>query len=265
MKDNEKTNEQLESELSEMRSRVSELEKSERELKRVDEELRRINNIQSLILNNNIMGIAFVRNRIFEWVNQRIPEMLGMPLERIKGAGTRIIYSSDEEYEATGRAAYTAMNRGEWFEYHINVPRADGTSFIGRIVGKSLNPYFPQEGSVWIFEDISRRKDAEKETRDMLNFLQSLIETIPSPIFYKDTKGIYRGCNKAFADFLGLKREDIVGKSVYDIYPKDLADKYYEMDSSARWRKYSWPKESASARSWTARPSRPLSSTATSW
>ncbi|MGZ7118014.1 MAG: hypothetical protein ACXVHS_11335, partial [Methanobacterium sp.] len=38
------------------------------------------------------------------------------------------------------------------------------------------------------------------------------------------------GCNKAYEEFLGLKKEYIVGKSVYDIFPKDQADKYYEKD-----------------------------------
>jgi len=71
----------------------------------------------------------------------------------------------------------------------------------------------------------------KKESQEMVTFLTTLIDTIPNPIFYKDTDGVYRGCNKAFEDFLGLKKEELVGKSVYDIFPKDLADKHYKMDS----------------------------------
>ncbi|MGZ7049352.1 MAG: PAS domain S-box protein, partial [Methanobacterium sp.] len=68
------------------------------------------------------------------------------------------------------------------------------------------------------------------KSQEIIDFQQTLIDTIPSPIFYKDTDGIYRGCNKAYEEFLGLKKEYIVGKSVYDIFPKDQADKYYEKD-----------------------------------
>src|SRR5208337_2970874 len=57
-------------------------------------------------------------------------------------------------------------------------------------------------------------------------------DTIPSPIFYKNVEGIYLGCNKALTDFLGLPKEEIIGKSVYDLYSKDLADKYSEMDAA---------------------------------
>ncbi len=71
----------------------------------------------------------------------------------------------------------------------------------------------------------------EKESRDMLTFLKTLIDAIPSPIFYQDISGLYLGCNRAFEEFLGLKKEKLVGKSVYDVFPKDLAEKYYTMDS----------------------------------
>ena len=68
--------------------------------------------------------------------------------------------------------------------------------------------------------------------RDMLVFLQTLIDTIPGAIFYKDIQGVYQGCNKAYEAFLGLKKEDIVGKTLYEIFSKDLADKYVEMDNT---------------------------------
>jgi two-component system cell cycle sensor histidine kinase/response regulator CckA len=127
--------------------------------------LRRVNSIQSLILDNSVMGIGFVRNRIFEWVNLRLPDMLGLPPNQVQGSKTRIIYSSDEAYEDMGRKAYPALNRGEWFEFEIAMPRADGTNFIGRIIGKALDPNLPQEGSIWIFDDITVRKSLEAQLR----------------------------------------------------------------------------------------------------
>ena len=61
-------------------------------------------------------------------------------------------------------------------------------------------------------------------------FLQALMNAIPNPIFYKDKKGIYQGCNKAFANSLGIPQEKIIGSSVYDISPEELAKKYEAMD-----------------------------------
>lgn len=59
-----------------------------------------------------------------------------------------------------------------------------------------------------------------------------MTETMPSPIFYKNKDGVYLGCNTAFENYLGLTKDQIIGKNVYEIYPKDLADKYQEKDQA---------------------------------
>ena len=66
-------------------------------------------------------------------------------------------------------------------------------------------------------------RQAEEAIRQQLNFQQTLIDTIPSPIFYKDTEGRYLGCNSSFESFIGMRKADIVGRSVYEIAPGDLA------------------------------------------
>ena len=81
--------------------------------------------------------------------------------------------------------------------------------------------------------DISARKQAEAALAAHLQFLQLLLDTIPNPIFFKDAQGAYLGCNKAFEYFLGVTREEIVGKTVYDLSPRELADDYHRMDLEA--------------------------------
>ena len=83
-------------------------------------------------------------------------------------------------------------------------------------------------------QDITERKQAEEKIRKAQQeimehdrFLQRLIDTIPNPVFYKDKNGIYTGSNTAFEEYIGLTKDQLIGKSVYDIAPKDLADIYY--------------------------------------
>ncbi|MFS8069324.1 MAG: PAS domain S-box protein, partial [Byssovorax sp.] len=59
---------------------------------------------------------------------------------------------------------------------------------------------------------------------------QAILDGIPAPIFYKDTEGVYRGCNRAFAEYLGLTRAEIVGMTVYDVAPRPLAEIYDAAD-----------------------------------
>ncbi|ORJ59568.1 hypothetical protein B5V00_09800 [Geothermobacter hydrogeniphilus] len=77
---------------------------------------------------------------------------------------------------------------------------------------------------------ISRRQ-TEMTLRQHDALMQRLIDTIPIPIYYKDTELIYQGCNDYFArDILALPKSAIVGKNMYDIAPEDLARVYEEAD-----------------------------------
>lgn len=61
---------------------------------------------------------------------------------------------------------------------------------------------------------------------------KTLLETLPVPVFYKNWQGFYVGCNKAFETFLGGTRKDIIGKTVFDIWPEHLAKLYATQDEA---------------------------------
>jgi PAS domain S-box-containing protein len=86
--------------------------------------------------------------------------------------------------------------------------------------------------TVELGRQIEGRKKSEGELESHKNLLESLINNIPAPVFFKDGDFIYRGCNKAFEEFIGRSRDDIIGQGVYDVAPKDLADVYLEADRS---------------------------------
>ena len=60
----------------------------------------------------------------------------------------------------------------------------------------------------------------ERRTRELsgqLQFLQLLLDTLPYPVFVKDSEGRYVLCNRAFEQFNALQREDIIGKTLMDV------------------------------------------------
>jgi len=82
-----------------------------------------------------------------------------------------------------------------------------------------------------VIQDITDRKRAEDTLKDQIEFVSTLLDTIPSPVFYKDISGKYRGCNRAFEEFFGTTKESIIGKSVYDLNPVKMAEKYEAADN----------------------------------
>jgi len=61
-------------------------------------------------------------------------------------------------------------------------------------------------------------------------FHQKIIDALPIPIFYRDLNGVYQACNKAHEKFTGRRKEQIIGKSVYEIHTREMADIYSRRD-----------------------------------
>lgn len=81
-------------------------------------------------------------------------------------------------------------------------------------------------------QEIEIRKNTETRIRETTLFLQTMINTIPVPIFYKDMQGIYLGGNHAFFSFLGRQANEVIGKTVHEvIQDKTFADVVIKMDN----------------------------------
>ncbi|HWQ18524.1 MAG TPA: PAS domain S-box protein [Methanotrichaceae archaeon] len=175
-------------------------------------------------------GIAIIQDGRVKYVNPRFIEVWGGTADEIIDRPFDNFIDPDDRSEVMDR--YARRMRGE------EVASVYETALIHKRGGKvytELNagtiPYCGKAADLIIARDITERKHIEEALREQLNFLQQLIDAMPNPVFYKDTKGIYLGCNKAFETYTGLSKEHVLGKGVYDLYPKDVADIYFEADN----------------------------------
>lgn len=79
------------------------------------------------------------------------------------------------------------------------------------------------------------RREKEAAQNDAIHAighrLQSVVNTIPDFIFYKDRDGHFLGCNKAFEMLVGRKEHEVVGKTDADLVPADKARYFREQDA----------------------------------
>jgi PAS domain S-box-containing protein len=78
--------------------------------------------------------------------------------------------------------------------------------------------------------DVSDRKLAESRLKDSLSFLQTLMDAVPHPVFYKDRERRFIGCNRAFGDYIGLPVEALIGRRACELFPGGQAEGYEKQD-----------------------------------
>ena len=85
-------------------------------------------------------------------------------------------------------------------------------------------------GCLGAFVDITERKKAEETLTKKQDELQTIIDSSQGLIFYKDRENHFIRVNKAFAKIMGLPKEQLEGRSLFEIYPKEEAEAFWNDD-----------------------------------
>ncbi|MCX5827471.1 MAG: PAS domain S-box protein, partial [Deltaproteobacteria bacterium] len=170
---------------------------------------------------SNPQGSHFYQNKAFLDLFEYSVEELDKPL-------APIVTFADPE---VGREVFeTIMQGAPWVGETIMVAKGGRRFPVFLRADAVKDDHGDIIGLIGIHTDITERKLAEEKLNNQLEFITTLLNTIPIPVFFKDTAGIYLGCNRAFEEFYGMSREEVIGKSVYDMAPIEIACKYAEKD-----------------------------------
>ncbi|WP_157231088.1 PAS domain-containing sensor histidine kinase [Kiloniella laminariae] len=86
--------------------------------------------------------------------------------------------------------------------------------------------------SIWRGREkrLERLEKAEAEVERHNHFLQDLMDAIPAQVFFKNIKGEYIGSNKMYQENMQRSSEELLGKTAYDLVPKEQADFFTQTD-----------------------------------
>jgi len=79
--------------------------------------------------------------------------------------------------------------------------------------------------------ELLERKQAEKKLVESETKYRTLLENIPQKIFFKNNELIFVSCNENFAKELNITSSEIQGKTDFDFFTVELAEKYRKEDS----------------------------------
>ena len=98
--------------------------------------------------------------------------------------------------------------------------------FTGRMPFPAYN-LEPRLMLVDTFSAILYRIREQQKLADSNRMLEQLIDTLPMSFFVKDAGDDFRYtmCNRKFCRMIGRTREEVAGRTDYDIFPKEIADK----------------------------------------
>lgn len=78
--------------------------------------------------------------------------------------------------------------------------------------------------------DLTIRQNLENLLEHERTLLDRILVAIPDNIYYKDASGAYIMCNPSFESFVGKAKEEIVGKTDFDLFPKEVAENFRNHD-----------------------------------
>jgi two-component system, cell cycle sensor histidine kinase and response regulator CckA len=180
---------------------------------------------------NNPAWLAIVHmgtNKVVE-VNDAWARIFGYT--RVEAIGHTTVELGIYDDETYGKIVEEAKAKGSVRNAEVNIKTRTGENralLVSReVIGIKGEPYLLAMGL-----DITERKRAEEALAEQVEFMSLLMEAIPLPVFFKGVNHVYIGCNSAFAEFVGLPKEKIVGKPALDVVSQETAETFREHDET---------------------------------
>lgn len=135
--------------------------------KQTEQKLKQTGYELDTILENAMVGIAFIKDRQLLRVNYKFEEIFGHSREQIVGRSTRQLCADDEAFQEISTEVYTRLEDGDTFEGDMQFVKRNGDVFWCSLSSKAITPGRPEKGAIWIFEDITKQRENDEKLRDL--------------------------------------------------------------------------------------------------
>ncbi|MDY7075513.1 MAG: PAS domain S-box protein [Chloroflexota bacterium] len=202
------------------------------ERQRVEEALRESEERYHGIFNAALDGIVILHsNGVVLDVNPAYCQMLGYSYEDLIGMQTEEVIHPDDRHRLQDEFVHQIREIGRVRLDAVDIHK-DGTLVPVEIHGTTFN-HSGQRALLAIVRDITERKRTEVALRESNRRLQAIVEDTSRVIYLKDIAGRYLLINRQYEIAINISREQVIGKTDYDIFPRQVADEFRQSDLEA--------------------------------
>jgi diguanylate cyclase (GGDEF)-like protein/PAS domain S-box-containing protein len=168
------------------------------ERKRAEERISQLANELQGTLDTVTAGISHLKDRKVEWANAAHDEIFGYSIGETRGMETSALYPDRASFERLGQEAYPQLMAGKTYDTEIEMQKKDGTHIWCSLTGHMMNVSQPADGSIWMIQDISERKQTEEALRESERFAHATVDAIAGEITILDETGVIIEVNRAW-------------------------------------------------------------------
>lgn len=147
-------------------------------------------------------------NLIFNIIDPRTQKIIENPVNQVLNTGETVYLSGN-----------TTLISRRGLEYHISDSAAPIRNENNKI-----------QGMVLIFNDVSEQYRLRQEAANSEHLLRSIMDNSPAVIYVKNVDGEFTFVNQRFLTVFKMERENVLGKKLHDLFPKENADEMIKSD-----------------------------------
>jgi hypothetical protein len=171
------------------------------------------------ICQTNADGICLYTNAYWH-------KMSGLSFEDSLGNGwLQAVHPDDREPLFTAWEAYTQGECEQLPDFRLVTPEG-AIRWVAVKVATLRSATGEITGYVSLDEDITDRKQAETALRESEQRLQAILDHSPAVIYLLDLQNQHLLVNRSYADLISMTPEEIIGKSIYEFWPAEVADAF---------------------------------------
>ena len=175
---------------------------------------------QQMIFDRAQIGIVYLRERVIQRCNPSFERMFGYPAGQLVGQSTRVCFASEAAWQAAGERVHTEIAASGTFNGEFEYQRHDGTAIWCHVTGNLINPANPDEGYVWLYEDITAQRAAEQALVASHREYSLIFDNAAIGISYMRDR-VFLRCNRRLEEIFGFQPGGLIGQSSRLLFAND--------------------------------------------